>query len=63
MALSSRRRAAPYAAATVSGTIYYVADRCDGTLTHVQRGVVSVQDLVLNKTITITAGKSYLAKP
>jgi hypothetical protein len=52
-----------YAAATVRGTIYYVADRCDGTFTHVSRGVVAVNDLTLGKTITIRAGQSYLAKP
>jgi hypothetical protein len=52
-----------YAAATVRGTVYYVADRCDGTFTHVQRGVIAVQDLSLGRTRTIRAGQSYLAKP
>src|SRR5262249_35281726 len=51
-----------YAAATVRGTIYYVADRCDGTFTRVERGIVSVHDDVLNKTVTVNAGESYLAK-
>jgi hypothetical protein len=51
-----------YAAATVRGTIYYVADRCDGTLTLVREGTVSVLDLVLKKTVSVTAPKSYLAK-
>src|SRR5205823_1651031 len=49
-----------YAAATVRGTIYEVADRCDGTLTHVRQGTVAVLDLVLNKTVSITAPASYL---
>jgi parallel beta helix pectate lyase-like protein len=52
-----------YAAATVRGTIYFVADRCDGTFTLVKRGTVAVQDLVLHRTITLAAGESYLAKP
>jgi CSLREA domain-containing protein len=51
-----------YAAATVRGTIYQVADRCDGTFTRVRQGTVSVQDLVLNKTVSVPAGRSYLAK-
>ena len=52
-----------YASATVRGTIYQVADRCDGTFTRVRQGVVAVRDLVLNKTVTVPAGQSYLAKP
>jgi hypothetical protein len=51
-----------YAAATVRGTIYHVVDRCDGTFTHVVEGTVSVQDFVLNKTVSVPAGGSYLAK-
>jgi hypothetical protein len=51
-----------YAAATVRGTVYYVADRCDGTITRVERGIVSVHDDVLNKDVTVNAGGSYLAK-
>src|SRR5262249_28525042 len=52
-----------YAAATVRGTIFLVADRCDGTFVKVTRGVVAVQDLVKHKTITVKAGHSYLALP
>jgi hypothetical protein len=52
-----------YAAATVRGTIYQVADRCDGTFTRVRQGTVSVLDLVRNRTVSITAGKSVLIKP
>jgi hypothetical protein len=51
-----------YAAATVRGTIYYVADRCDGTITRVEQGIVAVHDDVLNKNVTVNAGQSYLAK-
>ena len=50
-----------YAAATVRGTIYHVADRCDGTLTEVQQGVVTVQDFVHNRTVTVNPGENYLA--
>ncbi|MGZ4252023.1 MAG: hypothetical protein ACXVR2_01990 [Solirubrobacteraceae bacterium] len=51
-----------YAAATVRGTIWDTADRCDGTLVRVRRGVVSVTDFVRHKTVTVRAGHSYLAK-
>jgi hypothetical protein len=51
-----------YAAATVRGTIWDTADRCDGTLVRVRRGIVTVNDLVRHKTVTVRAGHSYLAK-
>ncbi len=51
-----------YSAATVLGTIWTVADRCDGTLTHDVTDSVSVTDLVRHKTIVLHAGQSYLAK-
>jgi alpha-tubulin suppressor-like RCC1 family protein len=51
-----------YAAATVRGTAWDMTDRCDGTLTVVHRGVVSVLDLRLRKTVTVRAGHSYLAR-
>jgi hypothetical protein len=51
-----------YAAATVRGTIWDTADRCDGTLVRVRRGTVTVTDLVRHKTVTVRAGHSYLAK-
>jgi hypothetical protein len=51
-----------YAAATVRGTIWDTADRCDGTLVRVRRGVVAVTDFVRHKTVTVRAGHSYLAK-
>ncbi len=52
-----------YAAATVRGTHWLTEDRCDGTLTRVARGVVSVADLPTHTTVTVRAGHSYLAKP
>jgi hypothetical protein len=51
-----------YSAATVRGTVWTVADRCDGTLTHVVTDSVSVSDFVRHKTIILRAGQSYLAK-
>ena len=51
-----------YSAATVRGTVWNVANRCEGTLTHVVRGVVSVRDFRRRKTITLFTGESYLAR-
>lgn len=51
-----------YSAATVRGTWWNVTDRCDGTLTYVQRGSVSVYDYRHRKTVILHAGHSYLAK-
>ena len=47
---------------TVRGTTWYVADRCDGTLTRVRSGSVSVRDLRRQRTIVVRAGHSYLAR-
>jgi len=51
-----------YSAATVRGTVWGVLNQCDGTLTHVTRGEVSVRDFVTRKTITLFTGQRYLAK-
>ena len=51
-----------YAAATTRGTAWSMADRCDGTLTSVGRGSVTVNDLVRHKNVVVRAGHSYLAK-
>jgi hypothetical protein len=56
---SSRGR---YSSATVRGTKWLVQDRCDGTLTRVVSGRVQVRDFRLRKTITVRAGRSYLAR-
>ena len=45
------------------GTKWLVQDSCAGTLTRVVRGTVKVRDNVRHKTVTVRAGKSYLAKP
>jgi hypothetical protein len=51
-----------YSSATVRGTHWLVQDRCDGTLTRVLRGVVQVKDFRADKTISVRAGHTYLAK-
>ena len=47
---------------TVRGTTWYVADRCDGTLTRVTSGSVSVRDLGRQRTVVVQSGHSYLAR-
>jgi hypothetical protein len=56
------RTAGTFSAATVRGTRWVVSDRCDGTLTRVVRGVVSVRDLVRHTTVLVRAGHQYLAR-
>jgi hypothetical protein len=51
-----------HSAATVRGTEWTVADRCDGTLTTVKRGKVAVRDFRRKKTILVRTGKRYLAR-
>ena len=51
-----------YAAATVRGTVWTVSDRCDGTLTAVGSGRVTVRDFRRKRTITLRKGKRYLAR-
>lgn len=51
-----------YSAATVRGTKWTIADRCDGTLTRDLIHSVVVSDFVRHKTIVLHAGQSYLAK-
>jgi hypothetical protein len=50
-----------YSSATVRGTDWTVADRCDGTLTTVKRGKVLVRDFRRRKNILVKRGKRYLA--
>ena len=52
-----------YASATVRGTGWLTADRCDGTLTRDITHSVAVTDFVRHKTIILHAGQSYLSKP
>jgi hypothetical protein len=51
-----------FASATVRGTRWVVSDRCDGTLTRVVRGSVTVRDRVRHKTVIVREGEQYLAR-
>ena len=51
-----------HGAATVRGTIWLTADRCDGTLVRVRRGRVAVKDFRAGKKVFVRAGNSYFAK-
>jgi sugar lactone lactonase YvrE len=51
-----------YSAATVLGTIWSIADRCDGTLTRDATDSVLVTDFVRHRTIVLHPGQSYLAR-
>ena len=51
-----------YSAATVRGTVWDTADRCDGTVTRVRRGTVLVSDFVRHRTVVVRAGHAYLAR-
>jgi ice-binding like protein len=48
--------------ASVRGTAWYVEDRCDGTLTRVSAGRVSVYDSRRHLSVLVRAGHSYLAR-
>jgi uncharacterized repeat protein (TIGR01451 family) len=51
-----------FGAATVRGTRWLTLDRCDGTLVRVVSGRVLVRDFVLNRSVPLRAGRSYLAR-
>jgi 6-phosphogluconolactonase (cycloisomerase 2 family) len=55
------RTSGRYSAATVLGTIWTIAARCDGTLTHAIKDEVAVTDFVRHKKIILHAGQTYLA--
>jgi streptogramin lyase len=48
--------------ATVRGTYWQTINRCDGTLTTVKQGLVSVRDTHRRRTVLVRAGQSYLVK-
>jgi hypothetical protein len=49
--------------ATVRGTIWFVADRCEGTFFRVNRGVVAVRDFTTRTIRLLRAGQTFLAEP
>ena len=48
--------------ATARGTAWVMHDRCEGTLTRVFEGAVSVRDLKAKRTVLVRAGHKYLAR-
>jgi hypothetical protein len=56
------RTSGRYSAATVRGTRWTIADRCDGTLTRDITHSVAVTDFARHTTIILHAGQSYLAR-
>jgi hypothetical protein len=56
------RTSGRFSSATVRGTRWVVSDRCDGTLTRVVRGSVTVRDRVRHKTVIVREGGQYLAR-
>ena len=51
-----------FSTSTVRGTRWLTTDRCDGTLTTVTEGSVTVKDVGRRKPVVVRAGRSYLAK-
>ncbi|HET7427487.1 MAG TPA: hypothetical protein VFJ50_10620, partial [Gemmatimonadales bacterium] len=51
-----------YASATVRGTKWLTADRCDGTLIRVATGAVTVRDLVKRRSLVLRGRHKYLAR-
>jgi hypothetical protein len=56
------RTSGKYSSATVRGTIWLTQDECDGTLTRVRRGIVSVRDFKRKKAVSVKSGHAYLAR-
>lgn len=50
-----------YSTASIRGTEWLTQDRCDGTLTRVKVGSVTVRDLLKNKNVIVKAPNTYLA--
>jgi hypothetical protein len=48
--------------AAAAGTTWVTEDRCDGTLTRVTTGTVRVRDFRRDRTVTVHAGHTYLAR-
>jgi hypothetical protein len=49
-------------AASVRGTIWLTQDRCNGTLTRVERGEVRVRDFARKRNVVVRTGGRYFAK-
>ena len=51
-----------FSSATVRGTKWLTEDRCNGTLTRVTKGTVTVRDFARKRTVIVRAGQRYLAR-
>ena len=51
-----------FSSATVRGTRWLTEDSCNGTLTKVKRGTVTVRDFAKKRNVTVRAGKQYFAR-
>lgn len=51
-----------FSSATVRGTKWLTEDRCNGTLTRVTKGTVTVRDFARKRTVIVRAGRRYLAR-
>ena len=51
-----------FAAATVRGTAWTIADTCDETITRVHEGIVDVENLITGRTVAVEAGERYAAR-
>jgi hypothetical protein len=51
-----------HSTAAPTGTAWVTEERCDGTFTQVRSGTVKVRDLERDRTITLHAGQTYLAR-
>jgi len=51
-----------FSSATVRGTKWLTEDRCNGTLTRVKKGTVTVRDFARKRTVILRAGQRYLAQ-
>jgi hypothetical protein len=56
------RTSGKFSAATIRGTNWAVTDYCDGTLTKVTSGAVTVRDFRLRRNVVVKAPRSYFAK-
>jgi hypothetical protein len=52
-----------HSSATVRGTRWVMEDRCNGTLTRVLSGSVTVRDFAKRRNVVVRRGRRYLAKP
>jgi hypothetical protein len=51
-----------FASATISGTFWLTADRCDGTFVRVRVGRIRVNDIPRRRVVQIPAPRTYLAR-